>query len=63
MSVRLVRPVLQRADSVKKMGNEVLNSRVSTYAADRIEGALDVADKYVDRYLPTEDAQDQVDSK
>lgn len=61
MSDHLVRPVLKRADSVKQIGNAVLDSRVSVYAADRIEGALDVADKYVDRYLPTEEAQDQVD--
>lgn len=61
MSDRLVRPVLKRADSVKQIGNAVLDSRVSVYAADRIEDALDAADKYVDKYLPTEESQDQVD--
>lgn len=40
----------------------MLDSRVSTYAADRIDGALDVVDKYVDKYLPP-NAQDQVDCK
>lgn len=57
-----VRPVLKRAGSVKQIGTAVLDSRVSTYAADRIDGALDVADKYVDRYLPSS-ATDQVDCK
>lgn len=55
-----VRPVLKRAGSVKQIGTAVLDSRVSTYAADRIDGALDVADKYVDKYLPSI-ATDQVD--
>lgn len=53
-----VRPVLKRADSVKLIGNAVLDSRVSAYAADRIEGAIDVADKYVEKYLPSEDQID-----
>ncbi|XP_026475145.1 lipid storage droplets surface-binding protein 1-like [Ctenocephalides felis] len=52
MSDHLVKPVLRRADSVKHLGNAVLDSRVSNFAADRLEGALDVADKYVDKYLP-----------
>ncbi len=49
MSDRIVRPVLKRANSVKQIG---------TYASDRIDGALDVADQYVDKYLPSEDATD-----
>lgn len=57
-----VRPVLKRAGSVKQIGTAVLDSRVSTYAADRIDGALNVADKYVDKYLPSS-ASDQVDCK
>lgn len=57
-----VRPVLKRAGSVKQIGTAVLDSRVSTYAADRIDGALDVADKYVDKYLPSSPT-DQVDCK
>lgn len=52
--------MLKRAGSVKQIGNAMLDSRVSTYAADRIDGAIDVADKYVDKYLPP-NAQDQVD--
>ncbi|XP_035780119.1 lipid storage droplets surface-binding protein 1-like isoform X3 [Anopheles albimanus] len=61
MSDHLVKPVLSRANSVKKLGHTVLESRVSNYAANRIDGALVVCDKYVDRYLPTE-PQDQPDS-
>lgn len=60
MADRLVRPVLKRANSVKNIGNAVLDSRVSSYAANRIDGALNVADEYVDRYLPQDDT---VDSK
>ncbi|XP_035780118.1 lipid storage droplets surface-binding protein 1-like isoform X2 [Anopheles albimanus] len=60
MSDHLVKPVLSRANSVKKLGHTVLESRVSNYAANRIDGALVVCDKYVDRYLPTE-PQDQPD--
>lgn len=58
MTDRLVRPVLKRANSVKQLGNAVLDSRVSSYAANRIDGALDVADKYVERYLPQDDSTD-----
>lgn len=58
MTDRLVRPVLKRANSVKNIGNSVLDSRVSSYAANRIDGALNVADKYVDRYLPQNDTVD-----
>lgn len=54
MSDHLVKPVLQRAESVKKMGVAVLDSKVTSYAAERIDGALDAADKYVDKYLPSE---------
>ncbi|XP_049547820.1 lipid storage droplets surface-binding protein 1 isoform X2 [Anopheles darlingi] len=60
MSDHLVKPVLTRANSMKKLGHTVLESRVSNYAANRIDGALVVCDKYVDRYLPTE-PQDQPD--
>lgn len=60
MADRLVRPVLKRANSVKNIGNAVLDSRVSSYAANRIDGALNVADEYVDRYLPQDNT---VDSK
>ncbi|XP_052870912.1 lipid storage droplets surface-binding protein 1-like [Anopheles cruzii] len=61
MSDHLVKPMLTRANSMKKLGHTVLESRVSNYAAGRIDGALVVCDKYVDRYLPTE-PQDQPDS-
>lgn len=57
MSDHLVKPVLSRANSVKNIGH-VLESRVST----RLDGALNVCDKYVDRYLPAEpEAVDQPD--
>lgn len=36
MSDHLVKPVLRRADSVKHLGNAVLDSRVSNFAADRL---------------------------
>lgn len=53
MSNRIVRPVLKRANSVKQIG-----TCASSYASDRIEGAINVADQYVDKYLPSEDAAD-----
>lgn len=64
MSDHLVKPVLSRANSMKNLGHVVLESRVSNYAADRLDGALNVCDKYVDRYLPAEPepAEDQTDS-
>lgn len=43
----IVQPVLKRADSVKQLG---LNG--AELAATRIDTALDVADKYVEKYLP-----------
>ncbi|XP_040156772.1 lipid storage droplets surface-binding protein 1 isoform X2 [Anopheles arabiensis] len=60
MSDHLMKPVLSRANSMKNLGHAVLESRVSNYAAGRIDGALVVCDKYVERYLPTE-PQDQPD--
>lgn len=63
MSDRLVKPVLSRANSMKNLGHVVLESRVSNYAADRLDGALNVCDKYVDRYLPAEPAGDCTDCK
>ncbi|XP_025074438.1 lipid storage droplets surface-binding protein 1 [Pogonomyrmex barbatus] len=44
---KIVKPVLMRAGSVKQIGSQAANA-----AADRLDGALTVADKYVDRYLP-----------
>uniref|UniRef100_A0A182LXY9 Lipid storage droplets surface-binding protein 1 n=1 Tax=Anopheles culicifacies TaxID=139723 RepID=A0A182LXY9_9DIPT len=60
MSDHVMKPVLSRANSMKNLGHAVLDSRVSNYAAGRIDGALVVCDKYVERYLPTE-PQDQPD--
>lgn len=58
----MVRPVLKRADSVKEIGNAVLASKYTAFAADRLDGALNVADMYVDKYLPA-DSTDEVDSE
>ncbi|KAH8241335.1 hypothetical protein KR032_008265, partial [Drosophila birchii] len=64
MSDHLVRPVLKRADSVKQIGNAVLESPLTTYAADRIDGAFTAGDKFVDKYLvPIRTDQDQTDGK
>ncbi|XP_048517267.1 lipid storage droplets surface-binding protein 1 isoform X4 [Dendroctonus ponderosae] len=52
---RIVTPVLKRADSVKQVGNSVLESKYTVFAADTLDGALTVADKYVDKYLPPDD--------
>ncbi|XP_024945740.1 lipid storage droplets surface-binding protein 1 isoform X3 [Cephus cinctus] len=46
-----VRPVLMRAGSVKLIGSHAAN-----VAVDRLDGALTVADQYVDRYLPADPA-------
>ncbi|XP_032295207.1 lipid storage droplets surface-binding protein 1 isoform X3 [Drosophila virilis] len=63
MSDHLVRPVLKRADSVKQIGNAVLESPLTTYAADRIDGAFTAGDKFVDKYLvPIRIDQDQTDA-
>ncbi|EDW43378.1 lipid storage droplets surface-binding protein 1 isoform X2 [Drosophila sechellia] len=62
MSDHLVRPVLKRADSVKQIGNAVLESPITTYAAERIDGAFTAGDKFVDKYLvPIQTDQDQTD--
>ncbi|XP_012257859.2 lipid storage droplets surface-binding protein 1-like [Athalia rosae] len=44
---KFVKPVLMRAGSVKQMGSDAAD-----LAADRLDGALTVAEEYVDRYLP-----------
>ncbi|XP_075217138.1 lipid storage droplet-1 isoform X3 [Lycorma delicatula] len=51
VSTKVVQPVLKRADSVKHIS---LNSasKYSEMAASRLDNALNVADKYVDKYLP-----------
>lgn len=53
-----MKPVLKRADSVKQIGNTVLTSKYTEYAADKLDDALDVADAYIDKYFP-----DQEDAK
>lgn len=58
MADHLVKPVLSRANSMKNLSHAVLDSRVSNYAADRLDGALNVCDKYVERFLPAEDQPD-----
>nr|XP_022919525.1 lipid storage droplets surface-binding protein 1-like isoform X1 [Onthophagus taurus]XP_022919526.1 lipid storage droplets surface-binding protein 1-like isoform X2 [Onthophagus taurus] len=67
VSGRIVKPVLKRTNSVKQIGNAVLSSKYTAFAADKLDGALNVADKYVDKYLPadTTDGQlnDDVSSK
>ncbi|KAG5879258.1 hypothetical protein JTB14_012528 [Gonioctena quinquepunctata] len=55
VSTKIAQPVLKRADSVKQIGNTVLSSKYTAYAADTLDGALDVAEKYVDKYLPDDD--------
>ncbi|XP_023015892.2 lipid storage droplets surface-binding protein 1 isoform X2 [Leptinotarsa decemlineata] len=58
VSTKLAQPVLKRADSVKQIGNTVLASKYTAFAANTLDDALDVAEKYVDKYLP-DDEDDQ----
>ncbi|XP_011691452.1 PREDICTED: lipid storage droplets surface-binding protein 1 isoform X2 [Wasmannia auropunctata] len=44
---KIVKPVLMRAGSVTQISNQAAN-----VAADRLDDALTIADKYVDHYLP-----------
>ncbi|KAJ8969547.1 hypothetical protein NQ314_001699, partial [Rhamnusium bicolor] len=62
VGTKIARPVLKRADSMKQMGNTVLASKYTVFAADTLDGALNVAEKYVDKYLPSHDDQ-AVDGK
>jgi perilipin-2 len=55
---KFVKPVLLRAGSVKQIGSQAANA-----AADRLDDALTVADKYVDRYLPADPADKVVNGK
>ncbi|CAH0390497.1 unnamed protein product [Bemisia tabaci] len=58
----VVRPVVKRADSVKQVS---VHSAVkySNFAAEKIDSVLDVADMYVDKYLPdADDAATSTDS-
>lgn len=52
---KIVRPVLMRAGSVK-----IIGSQAADVAVDTLDGALSVADKYVDHYLPA-DVTDGID--
>lgn len=54
VGTKIVKPVLKRADSVKQMGNTVLGNKYTLFAADKLDGALNVADMYVDKYLPAD---------
>ncbi|XP_013112651.1 lipid storage droplets surface-binding protein 1 isoform X1 [Stomoxys calcitrans] len=60
MSDHLVKPVLKRADSVKQIRNAVLENPITTFAAERLDGALTAGDKFVDKYLVPIDG-DQTD--
>ncbi|KAL1109915.1 hypothetical protein AAG570_014149 [Ranatra chinensis] len=51
LSVSVVRPVVKRADCVKKSGLSEA-SRYRELAASKLDTALDAADRYIDRYLP-----------
>ncbi|XP_026669812.1 lipid storage droplets surface-binding protein 1 isoform X2 [Ceratina calcarata] len=55
---KIVRPVLMRAGSVKDIG-----SQAASVAADTLDGALTVADKYVDRYLPADPTDKMTDAE
>ncbi|XP_072385040.1 lipid storage droplets surface-binding protein 1-like isoform X1 [Diabrotica undecimpunctata] len=57
VGTKIAQPVLKRADSVKQIGNSVLSSKYTAIAADTLDGALVVAEKYVDKYLPAQDDQ------
>ncbi|XP_018321261.1 lipid storage droplets surface-binding protein 1 isoform X2 [Agrilus planipennis] len=58
MGKTFAQPVLKRADSMKQIGNTVLVSKYTEFAAETLDGALDVADKYVERYLPGDGSDD-----
>lgn len=51
MSTKVVQPVLKRADSVKQISLHNA-SKYGEMAASRLDNALNVADQYVDKYLP-----------
>nr|CAH7738212.1 unnamed protein product [Callosobruchus chinensis] len=65
VGTKIAHPVLKRADSVRQIKNSVLSSKYTAYAADTLDGALDVVEKYVDKYLPADDdkntSYDEVD--
>uniref|UniRef100_A0A224XNT9 Putative lipid storage droplet-1 n=1 Tax=Panstrongylus lignarius TaxID=156445 RepID=A0A224XNT9_9HEMI len=57
---KIVQPVIKRADSVKQFSVQGA-SKYSEIAASHLDTALDVADLYVDKYLP--DTSEDTDSK
>lgn len=61
---KIVQPVIKRADSVKQFSVQGA-SKYSEIAASHLDTALDVADLYVDKYLPdtSEDTDSKVDSR
>lgn len=63
MADHFVKPVLARANSVKKISNAVfLENAVTTFAAEKTDAALSAADAVIDKYLP-DGAQDERDGK
>jgi perilipin-2 len=62
----MFKPMLKRAASVKNLtSNIVLENKVTDYTAQRLDGAMNVFEKYVDRYLPqsvNQKGDDQVDA-
>lgn len=64
MNDHLVKPVLKRKDSMKQIRQIVLENSITTFAAERLESALNAGDKFVDTYLqPLENESDQTDGK
>ncbi|XP_039278303.1 lipid storage droplets surface-binding protein 1 isoform X3 [Nilaparvata lugens] len=63
VSATVVQPVLKRADSVKQISLSSA-TKYRELAAVRLDSALNVADKYVDKYLPDtgDNPQDATDS-
>lgn len=58
-----VKPVVARANSVKKISNAVLlENPVTTFAAEKTDAALTAADAVIDKYLP-DGALDEHDGK
>lgn len=58
MANNIVQPVLKRAESAKDLAVQEA-TKYGELAATRIDTALNVADKYVEKYLP--DASDTTD--
>lgn len=49
---------------MKQIRKIVLENSITTFAADRLESALNAGDKFVDTYLqPVEGESDQIDGK